>query len=660
MGLNKIENKKNKWFLQTEVLPGEIPILFSNDPISKKIDLIMEEYFYNLEKNFGQNYTVPLSFYIPKKNNSNRKISLVHPLSQLEMLIFTKKYDHMITNFTSKSLYSARTPLKLNKATIKRKEALRLEMKKVEEEYGLVTEVNTTNEEIDYYYNSYYSYNIGKRLNYLLKSSQFKRDKNSYKYFMKLDIQNCFPSIYTHSLTWAILGNKELGKSMTGTQYNGLFSNATDIISQKCNNNETHGIVVGPEFSRIIAELLLTRVDIELQNKLLSLQLKHHIDYTIYRYIDDFYIFSNDFNLLDTIQDYLEINLRKYNLVLNTSKKEIQTSPFRLYEEVIIDLRTIMDNHSRKRFEIWLHLKEKNLSSELNSYEILGNQNSWEVMYESLERLARDNPLSKRRLVLFFLKSIKIEIPTTLSSKMSKDYKIILKIIEVISNVFSFHIDNDTTNAYLILMTKINNSLNSIKNSINETTIETVKSIQEKIFNEGYRLINNNINRFDNMYDILVYLKFFEKKLSSQLLCEILSKYCNSYFVVCSIAYYIKKKDSIEKDYQVVLKKLKVILDNYILDYDAMGLKNRIFDAQYFYFINDFSHYKPIGDSAFNYKKQINKDLKNLSNDLIPIFTKITESSYYSWDTNKTSFEKRLIKKIILNKDSTFWNNSDY
>lgn len=50
---------------------------------------------------------------------------------------------------------------------------------------------------------------------------------------------------------------------------------------KKSNNNETNGILLGPELDRIISDLLLTTIDIniDIQNKLNHL--KHRADYDI-------------------------------------------------------------------------------------------------------------------------------------------------------------------------------------------------------------------------------------------------------------------------------------------------------------------------------------------------------------------------------------------
>jgi hypothetical protein len=70
------------------------------------------------------------------------------------------------------------------------------------------------------------------------------------------------------------------------------FAQAFDSLMQRANQNETHGIVIGPEISRIFAELLFQSVD---QRAILRLRDNHFelgADYAIRRYVDDVYIFA--------------------------------------------------------------------------------------------------------------------------------------------------------------------------------------------------------------------------------------------------------------------------------------------------------------------------------------------------------------------------------
>jgi hypothetical protein len=81
----------------------------------------------------------------------------------------------------------------------------------------------------------------------------------------KADISRFYHSIYTHSLAWAAYG-KEKYKSSPKT-YLGSLADRLDAITRSCNRNQTIGIPVGPETSRILADIISSRI----RNSLLSL-----------------------------------------------------------------------------------------------------------------------------------------------------------------------------------------------------------------------------------------------------------------------------------------------------------------------------------------------------------------------------------------------------
>ena len=46
------------------------------------------------------------------------------------------------------------------------------------------------------------------------------------------------------------------------------------------------------------------------------------------------------------------------------------------------------------------------------------------------------------------------------------------------------------------------------------------------------------------MYDLIIFIKTLDKKLSSTFLCKIIEEYRDSYFVMCSVGYYILNEKS--------------------------------------------------------------------------------------------------------------------
>lgn len=61
------------------------------------------------------------------------------------------------------------------------------------------------------------------------------------KYVVKSDISTCFPSIYTHSISWALVG-KEYAKANRGQKH---WFNKIDKMCRATKSGETHGVLIG-------------------------------------------------------------------------------------------------------------------------------------------------------------------------------------------------------------------------------------------------------------------------------------------------------------------------------------------------------------------------------------------------------------------------------
>ncbi|ULG71971.1 RNA-directed DNA polymerase [Macrococcus brunensis] len=141
-----------------------------------------------------------------------------------------------------------------------------------------------------------------------------------YREIMHLDISNCYGSIYTHTIPWALHG-KEQAKDKQGKE--DLIGNKIDNLIQLMQNNQTNGIPQGSVLMDFISEIILSYAD-----KLLVERIKN-LDYKIIRYRDDYRIFTNDRNITNEITRTLNDILMSLNFKLN-SKKTLYS------EEVII------------------------------------------------------------------------------------------------------------------------------------------------------------------------------------------------------------------------------------------------------------------------------------------------------------------------------------
>ncbi len=132
------------------------------------------------------------------------------------------------------------------------------------------------------------------------------------KYRVIADISNCFPSIYSHSIPWALVG-KEVAKSSSKTEW----YNVLDCKLRNIKYKETNGLLIGPHTSNIFSEIILTSVDKELWDK----------GYRYERHIDDYTCYVDTFEKAESFILDLSSELKKYELTLNGKKTRIIPLP---------------------------------------------------------------------------------------------------------------------------------------------------------------------------------------------------------------------------------------------------------------------------------------------------------------------------------------------
>lgn len=135
-----------------------------------------------------------------------------------------------------------------------------------------------------------------------------------YRYIFVTDIVNCYGSLYTHSIGWA-LHDKEFAKEHIGDM--GLLGNLIDRQIQWMQYNQTNGIPQGSILYDFIAEMVLGYADYMVNERLKEGNIT---DYKILRYRDDYRILSNDKIELERISLILQEVLAGLNFHLNSSK----------------------------------------------------------------------------------------------------------------------------------------------------------------------------------------------------------------------------------------------------------------------------------------------------------------------------------------------------
>lgn len=139
-----------------------------------------------------------------------------------------------------------------------------------------------------------------------------------YKYMAITDITNCYSSIYTHTITWALYTEEEAKKKEIRNDKK-LLGNQIDELLRKMNYNQTNGIPQGSVLTDFIAEIILGYADEQFTNLLAKADIKI-FDYKIIRYRDDYRIFANSEIELNIILKTLTEVLLRLNFKLNTNK----------------------------------------------------------------------------------------------------------------------------------------------------------------------------------------------------------------------------------------------------------------------------------------------------------------------------------------------------
>ena len=137
-----------------------------------------------------------------------------------------------------------------------------------------------------------------------------------YEYLTNIDISNCYGSIYTHSIPWAIHEKKEAKKHR---QSNPLIGNVIDKHLQQISYGQTNGIPQGSVLMDFIAEMVLGYIDCELTKAIEKVKIKREC-YDIIRYRDDYRIFTNSLSNGEQIVKLISEVLIDFGMALNPNK----------------------------------------------------------------------------------------------------------------------------------------------------------------------------------------------------------------------------------------------------------------------------------------------------------------------------------------------------
>ena len=279
-------------FILTDLLPVEISELFSfsqlyafllQKPNQKILSKLIQEIKQNkaegnrriFENGWGAK---PLKFKIFKGTETMREMSVIQPFSAVNLFLFIECYQDDILNYFEKHhgysirYYKKNTNLYYKARSGHMTQYFQEQAKRVG--HGIIQQAG-----------NYFTIGPFESINSFTDSRVWRMCNFKYKYYAKLDYKACFDSIYTHAFTWIIERNVVDAKSAS----NSHLLITIDRILQNINGRSSNGIVVGPEFSRMIAEVLLQHIDNLISVSISKENIIYNVDYVAFRYVDDIF-----------------------------------------------------------------------------------------------------------------------------------------------------------------------------------------------------------------------------------------------------------------------------------------------------------------------------------------------------------------------------------
>jgi hypothetical protein len=499
---------------------------------------------------------------------------------------------------------------------------------------------------------SYFGYRRYSNIHRFYEDYLFHRSEKKFNKLKKLDISKCFDSIYTHSIAWAVHNKSIIKENIEISK--GTFGGEFDVLMQKINGNETNGIIIGPEFSRIFAEIILQRVDenvrLELMKKRSNVpSLIHKRDYEIFRYVDDYFVFYNHESDLELVIEALDGHLRSYNLYLNDSKDEDYIKPIltniSLAKQKISDL---FDDH------LLLIQKESN---------------------DKYLRYSSDNVITRFKMIIkecdIDYKSVMNYSLAVLDRKISKDikrWKSILEVeqekkenefkvafLEILDVAFFLYSVEPRVNSTIKVCSIINHIIcflkkNKTNDYIEPFTIVGKRMVFKKIYDEIFLILQKNSNnakvQIESLYLLVALCQLGrEYRLSEEKLASYFGFHQHknndwtssvrlNYFSLVVLLFYMKDCQK----YTRLLKSVKIYITDYFNSQSNLEWKNNtenvllLMDVLTCPYLNE--------DSSFQKGKVIDAKLRSSKNIKKYIFEE---------KKVKYSFKKKVLNSLNIN-----------
>ncbi len=150
-----------------------------------------------------------------------------------------------------------------------------------------------------------------------------------FKFCLVTDVARFYYSVYTHAFPWALNG-KLPAKKDGDWKSASVFGNRLDFLLRQAQAKQTIGIPVGPDASKIAAEIIMSAVDqsfIKRSGKSAPVYVRH---------VDDYWIGGHSHEECEKHLTNLRAALKDYELDINETKTSHHFDEIRLWGKLAI------------------------------------------------------------------------------------------------------------------------------------------------------------------------------------------------------------------------------------------------------------------------------------------------------------------------------------
>lgn len=635
--------------LLTETLPYEVPLIFSNIGFYKFLK--NNKHSFNFFKELlieNKSPLTPYNFLITKNERSTRNISIPHPVVQYEIGNLIHSNAEYITYLCSKSNFSIRKPTAVA--------AYYYESSPFESEFNSELNDNdvsqqNTNDEDEKYSSSYFSYDGYTLLYKFYNSLKFQSIEKKFSYSLRFDIAKCFSSIYTHSISWAIKGKKFSKETLSSNSFDSKF----DHLLMKMNDNETNGILIGPEFSRVFAEIILQAIDVSVERRLEEKGYTNNFDYVVKRYVDDYFVFTKNEDIANIIFNLFIHEMSKFRLYVNESKEFRENRPFitkltMAKTQVLSEINDFFKSIKRDRNHltsnerqtipsiVFIYKPYTRSNSLITKFKSIVKQNN--TSYDSFSGLMMSVLRSRLQRINYELQHIK-----DINSYSSTYRNFIIFNIDFLSFLFAMNIKSRTSHLMSQIIVIIGEINEKLTKSDQDEIIKKLKDETRILIDIG---VQNDKPRIEFVNFIIALRSIFKDSVlddeSIKRFYKIKPDNINTthfdYFDMCSCLYLLCNKNNntniIESIYSTFHEKVKKI-DN---PRNHSEIVHLLLD------LGTFSHIPEVifKETIKLYVSKTNGTIP-ISQDINSIYNKIRENKLFFIDWNESINIKKLLQK---------------